>query len=1258
MTHAVSSAALVAGRAATSALPRLATQIAATQGVAALNALLFGPAKRVSEGKALDEIRLLTAGEGGGVPRVYGRGRVGGQVIWASPVKEDTLVVSSTRGAKGFVAATETSATEYTYTVSLAIALCEGEIAGIGRVWADGKLITLADHNVRLYRGTDDQEPDTLIEAHEGGAPAYKGLAYIVFEDLQLGPFGNRVPQFNFEVERPLNRDDPDALENAIRALTIIPGSGEAVYATEVNYDAVEEGITRALNQHSGVGLPDFIASMDRMQSTLPNAAATSLVVSWFGDDLRAGHCTVTPGVELRDRVTEPDAWGVAGYDRQSARLLTDTNGRPSYGGTPSDQGVRQAIRELKARGAMVMLHPFLLMDVPAGNGLPDPYGGAEQGAFPWRGRITANALADDKTSAIRTQINAFFDQWDAMVLHYATLAASEGGVDAVLLGSELRGLTQLRDDTGAYPAVERLVALAALVKAQLPGALVSYGADWSEYANHKPNDGSGDLLYPLDTLWADGNVDFVGIDNYLPIADWREGNTHLDAGTAEGPYDLSYLESGISSGEGYDWYYASEADRAAQVRTPITDGAYNEAWVFRPKDLWSWWMNPHTERPGGIKATSNTPWVPQSKPIWFTELGCPAIDKGANQPNVFVDPKSSESAPPYFSTGARDDRIQRAMLEAYHRFWSDSAKNPVSSVYSGPMVDPARMFVYAWDARPFPDFPARGDLWADNQNWVTGHWLNGRAGRIPLSGLITQLASEAGLSAIDASACDDLVSGLTLLDPTTGREALEPLFDLYQLDATARDGLLIIRPRDGIPQHALTEDDVIDPGEGPLVAVEHAQDEELPSALAVTYQDELSDFAVKTTEVRDERHGPGRTQRVGTAVVLEQGEAEGRARSLLAEARALRATAHFALPEVADGIEPADTLRVTTGDGELIVRIVQMREGPVREITAVQTDPGLFGSSYAGLSADPGHLPVVYGTVAFAALDIPLLGEDPDTALLWLAAFADPWPGGALVYAGEGENQVLQTTLTRQVAMGRLVANLAPGPCSRWDRAGRVHITLPAGSLASIPAEAVLSGEHLCAVETSAGWELLQYRDAVLQGDGTWVLTELLRGRRATENKAALGASAGARIVFLEDLSALPLAPERWGQTEVFEVGPSSALPGAYPFRTSSVALTGEAVRPFAPVHLEVSAVSGGRHLSWIRRSRVGGDRWAEGDIPLGETTERYRVTIENSTGGILEDVETSAPEHVFDQPSGAVARVAQISSSYGPGRSATIAL
>ena len=155
-----------------------------------------------------------------------------------------------------------------------------------------------------------------------------------------------------------------------------------------------------------------------------------------------------------------------------------------------------------------------------------------------------------------------------------------------------------------------------------------------------------------------------IGIDYYAPLADWRDGADHLDRVLTDNTYDRAYLAANLRGGEGYDWFYANAEDRSLQIRTPITDGL-GKPWTFRVKDLWSWWSNEHYERIGGSELGAPTGWVPQSKPIWLTELGCPAVNKGANQPSTFPDPKSSDGGVPYFSNGHRDDLIQRRMLEA-----------------------------------------------------------------------------------------------------------------------------------------------------------------------------------------------------------------------------------------------------------------------------------------------------------------------------------------------------------------------------------------------------------------------------------------------------------------------------------------------------------------------------------------------------------------------------------------------------------------
>src|SRR5690606_20267557 len=110
-------------------------------------------------------------------------------------------------------------------------------------------------------------------------------------------------------------------------------------------------------------------------------------------------------------------------------------------------------------------------------------------------------------------------------------------------------------------------------------------------------------------------------------------------------------------------------------------------------------------------------------KPVWFTELGCAAVDKGANQPNVFGDSKSVESGRPWFSSGAPDGLMQRQFLRAHLGHWADGLSNPVSAVYGGPMLDIGRIYLWCWDARPYPAFPGDGANWSDAANHATGHW-------------------------------------------------------------------------------------------------------------------------------------------------------------------------------------------------------------------------------------------------------------------------------------------------------------------------------------------------------------------------------------------------------------------------------------------------------------------------------------------------------------------------------------------------------
>ncbi len=673
-----------------------------------------------------------------------------------------------------------------------------------------------------------------------------------------------------------------------MRAVNMIPGSGEFALSTEIVRRRTGPGRETPENLHGSEAKSDFEAALDQLESELPNVTRVNLVVAWFGNDLRCGECLVRPGVEIADKLTVPHAWSVAGVERGDAYVVSQTEGRPNYGGTPSDSSVRQAIAALKARGFHVTLYPFLLMDVPAGNGLPDPYGGAEQAAFPWRGRITAAG------GGVGAQVGAFFGRYRAFVLHYARIA-DEQGADGLLIGSELVALTRLADG-GAYPAVDALRALASDVRAVVgSGVEISYAADWTEYGAHVVG---GDVAFPLDALWADGAIDYVGLDWYPPMADWRDGDDHAEAAWGDGR-SLAYLGANVAGGEAFDWHYADDAGRLVQARLPITDGTYGEPWVFRQKDIASQWSKAHHPRAGGVRSATPTAWTPGMKPVRFVEMGCPAADKGANQPNLFYDLKSSESALPHFSDGSRDDLIQRRAIEAFHAHWSAEANNPASAEYDGRMVPADGIGLWSWDARPYPAFPALEDAWGDADNWRLGHWLNGRVGMALLPDVAADVCARAGAEA-DTAQLSGIVTGYRFDGPVSARSVLEPLAAIYGIDATERDGKIVFRMR-GV--------DRVEIDAGRLV------EEDAPTLVLTRGGLEATDTGVRLRFIDAEaEHAPGvmttlasELVTVEAALALDRAQAQHAADALAEQMAAQRERAQFAM--AADGVmlEPGD---------------------------------------------------------------------------------------------------------------------------------------------------------------------------------------------------------------------------------------------------------------------------------------------------------------------------------------------------------------
>lgn len=1260
----------------------------------AVDRTLIDGTRRV-EGPRLTGPRPFSAEDGAPLARVYGTARVGGALIWATRFEETRQ--TTRQGSKG-----GPKVTEYRYFANLAFALAEGEIASVRRVWADGRELDRNKVEMRFHKGSASQAVDPLISAKQGAgnAPAYRGTAYAVFERFPIEEYGNRIPQFQFEVLRPAGR-----LASGMRGVALIPGATEFGLSPGRVTREIREGRTESLNRHFLFAGSDLLASLDELVALCSALEHVALVVTWFGDDLRAGECRIRPAATDHATSGYSKPWRVSGLTRATAPTVSSHGGGAAYGGSPSDRSVMDAIAEIKRRGLKVTLYPFVMMDVPPGNGLPDPHGGTGQPAYPWRGRITCSPApgapgSADKTAAARTQVEAFCgsavpsdfspagdtiafggspSDWGyrRLVLHYARLAAAAGGVDAFLIGSELRGLTTLRDGAHAFPFVEALCDLAAAVRGMLgDGTKVTYAADWTEYFGHHPADGSGDVRFHLDRLWAHPAIDAVGIDYYMPLADWRDedylgGNPDGFAG----PYDPAGLRSAMTAGEGFDWYYASPEAREARLRSEIGDGAYGKPWVFRYKDLAGWWSNLHYDRVAGTEAGSPTAWVPKSKPIWLTEVGCPAVDKGPNQPNVFPDPKSAENALPHFSSGGRSDIAQRRYVEAHLDHWDPaspvfaSGDNPVSPVYGGRMVDPARVYVWAWDARPFPAFPRQAGLWRDGGNWNLGHWLNGRLGGVAVGDLVNAVLADHGLPAADVAGADGTMHGYVIEGPCSARDAIEPVLDLYGIAAKEDAGRFVFA-REGT-QEAVAVADMAAAGARPAVELVRTPDQDLPAEAVLGFRDPFADY--QTASVRHLRLGAGgaRQHRIGFPGVLEREDADLLLADWMQRRWRERERVVFAVPPAQAAIDPGSVLTLPGSAGGMRFVVDEIEEGLVRTISARQIAGTAPGRRRPPDWDGPAAPPPLFGKPQAILLDLPMLADGDARDQFRAALWASPWRSQALYASPEDTGFALRSVAATPAFLGTLAAPVGPGFCGRIDRVGRITVAMHSGELASVSRLQLLNGANVAAMRSAAGiWEVLQFETAEEIAPSVWELRGLLRGQLGTDDAMLAGAADGADFVLLDQaVRPAGLLAAEVGLPLNWRAGPTGEDFSGETFAQQRVAGGLRALTPLSPVHLKARRqAEGGLAVSWIRRGRVDADGWEGEDIPLGEEGEAYRVEVATDTGTRKRSVTVGSPSWIYpsaalsadfpSRPATAVVTVRQTSAAAGPGIAARLAI
>lgn len=1128
---------------------------------------LFGDRGRSIEGPRLRDLSVQSSAFGRAIPAIFGTMRVAGNVIWSQPISE--VATTSTTSAKGGGnrAPTRTT-TNFSYFATMAIAVCEGEIDEIVRVWADAEVLDLAETsiNYRVYKGTSSQTPDSIIESFEGvgATPAYRDMAYVVVEDFPLANYGNRIPNFNFEVLRKAEPADPDErTEELIKAVTLIPGSGEYVYDTTIqqkltgefiNGDWRQGQVTQRVNQNNQHNKSDLEVALDNLEQTCPNLEYVGLVVSWFGDSLDAGTCTVRPKVDFQGVGTiTPDEWQVGSLTRSTAQLIGYDDGRARYGGTPSDVTITRCIAEIKSRGWKVALYPFILMDT------------ADK---PWRGRITGSA--SDVTSFF-TKTNGY----NAFINHYLTLCGDD--VDLFVIGSELKGLTAVQDVDDSFPGVDALVSLAATAQANVAAATkVTYAADWSEY--HHTENG----WFNLDPLWASSDIDVIGIDAYFPLTD-----------QAQDGYSTQQIIDGWTSGEHYDFIYD---DETRTTTSTIAD-------EFAIKNIAYWWSNTHTN-PDDV----DTAWVPESKKIWFTEYGFPSVDGAANQPNVFYDPNSTESAFPHHSLGQVDIRAQRTAITGTELQWQNST-----------MVE--RMFLWTWDARPYPFWPDLGSVWSDGASWATGHWVQGKLGVSSLGAAVEDIFQRVGLTSADydTSLLTNLVEGYVLQQQQKASAALAALQRAYFFDVVESDGTLKCIPRGNDASATISEAALVRKDEDDVEALQiiRLPEATLPHKVDVTFYNKRFDYQVGTQHSRRQTVDSEELHTINLPVVMHDQLARTVADIALYDYWAGRTRMRFRVSNDYAAYEPGDVVTLTTDDATYTLRIAATKKLPsgAIEVDAIADEKAIYNGYVAPeVTSNEPALVIPGGQTALEFLDLPALpGESPTQAVLSMAinAVEEGWEGAQINRSIDG-GTTYDVILSVDDAATRGVATETLGSGSTYliDESTSIDVLLQEGTLESTTLTALLNGANAALL----GDEIIQFQTATLIAENKYTLTNLMRGQLGTED--AVGThEAGERFILLNTINQLNISFDTIGLSREFK--PVTFGEALEDTNAQSYTYTGANLKPYAPVNV-VGTRDGSSNLTitWNRRDRLLGAWRDNSEIGLSEQEERYEVDILNGAG------------------------------------------
>ena len=493
------------------------------------------------------------------------------------------------------------------------------------------------------------------------------------------------------------------------------------------------------------------------------------------------------------------------------------------------------------------------------------------------------------------------------------------------------------------------------------------------------------------------------------------------------------------------------------------------------------------------------------------------------------------------------------------------------------------------------------------------------------LAAIVSDLSVRAGLltSDIDVTALTDFVQGYTVSHQLAARSALEPLMQAFFFDPVDSDYLIKYKKRGGQPAFTILDADlaahVAGGGSPKLIQVRRKQELDIPQSVSVKYINPSADYQVST------QYGARQTTRSSSSItvdfpiVMSDAKAKQIADAALYSAWTERTGISFATSIAYAAMEPTDTVIV---HGRLVRVVHRKRNGGVMEWEGYADGNTSYANDTLTQQGASGVAGVTQQTIVktpltrVSLLDLALLIDSDAAPGFYIAAqgVSIGWTGAQLWKSIDGGASYLPIISVPNTSIFGTVQGVLPAffGGDTFDELNSVTVILPASSdiptLSSASELNVLNGANVALV----GSEILQYRNAVLNGDGSYTLSGLLRYRKGTES--VVHSKFESFVALTANIVRLSISSAEIGLLRYYKaVSNGGSLADAIPVQFT---YKGRDLLPYSPVLIAAGReVDGSVDMFWTRRTRIGGE-WRDAvDVPLSEASEKYDVEIYNAT-------------------------------------------